>query len=273
MARGNDKARERQEVFAHRAPPETPAPDVSGPQSRQLIGGKTADVKLRIPRRPRSKHPSVVCRELAPSTNGGILVTGAAREPTSHPLVGPTSAADSRYACCAPMQQVLTTLDRTIEPGGCASGRRGAPSQRISPWGNRITQSSRFAADGAIESLFRCRWYEMAAVTLLPLAPESEVELRDWATVFTFRATKGELSSWSCSAFRTPPQPRCESSPTSVTYGPPLSALRKGRSTRSPTGSTRQGSPTRRSSASNISAASSPANSPNPLSGEEPSAR
>ena len=91
------------------------------------------------------------------------------------------------------MLQVLATLDRTIEPGGRASGRRGAPSQRISPWGNRITQSSRFAADGAIESLFRCRWYEMAAVTLLPLAPESEVELRDWATVFTFRATKGEL--------------------------------------------------------------------------------
>ena len=33
----------------------------------------------------------------------------------------------------------------------------------------------------------------MASATLLPLAPESEIELRDWATVFTFRATKGEL--------------------------------------------------------------------------------
>ena len=33
----------------------------------------------------------------------------------------------------------------------------------------------------------------MAAATLLPLAPESEIEIRDWAPVFTYRATKGEV--------------------------------------------------------------------------------
>ena len=33
----------------------------------------------------------------------------------------------------------------------------------------------------------------MAAATLLPLAPESEIDIRDWAAVFTYRATKGEL--------------------------------------------------------------------------------
>ena len=33
-------------------------------------------------------------------------------------------------------------------------------------------------------------WYEMA--TELALAPAAETQLRDWATVFTFRATKGD---------------------------------------------------------------------------------
>ena len=33
----------------------------------------------------------------------------------------------------------------------------------------------------------------MTAATLLPLAPESETEIRDWPPVFTFRATKGEI--------------------------------------------------------------------------------
>ena len=48
-------------------------------------------------------------------------------------------------------------------------------------------------ADRADAGSFRWETYGMAAATLLPLAPESEIELQDWGPVFTFRATKGEI--------------------------------------------------------------------------------
>ena len=56
----------------------------------------------------------------------------------------------------------------------------------------KFAQSSSALAGRVNAGLFRCEGYEMAAETLLAPAPASEAQIRDWATVFAFRATKGE---------------------------------------------------------------------------------
>ena len=63
----------------------------------------------------------------------------------------------------------------------------------MSALGEKIAHRSCAMADIAIEHPFRCETYGMAAATLLPVASQSELETRGWATVFSVRATKDEL--------------------------------------------------------------------------------
>jgi len=60
--------------------------------------------------------------------------------------------------------------------------------------------------DGAIELSFRCDSYVAAAI-LLPLESESELETLGWSTVFTFRATKGELVVMALFGLQNPASP------------------------------------------------------------------
>ena len=62
----------------------------------------------------------------------------------------------------------------------------------MNPWGSKIAQSSYSVADGVADGSFRYGTYGMAA-TVLPFASEPETELLDWASVFTYRATRDEI--------------------------------------------------------------------------------